>query len=611
MYADFFGFKELPFNNTPDPRFFYSTPDHEEALASLVYAVKERKGFVLLTGEVGTGKTLVTRMMLRHFGSQIAFAAINHAVQSAGDLMESICSEFEIPVEPGANPTRLVRGLHDFLLTQFAENMPVVLVLDEAQNLSVEGFEQLRMIGNLEADDAKLLQIVIVGQTELQRTFLSPQLRQLRQRIFRSYHLPAMNRETAEGYIRHRLSVVCDNVDDIFTADAVKAVYEHSRGLPRLINTLCDNVLLSAYSADRHMIDTPLVASVIEQMMTLPHSQDFIEPGPDALGDPLSSEDRFGTTPPPNAHFEEATAHRDTAHAIRLASTLADRLGAIERRLQMGPAVGTMHGELTPSPAYEETSIRHELASLKQAVQEYARKLNQRFAALEGRGRETRGESPEATAAYTTLKPLIEEARLAVLRQETVSHDLTRREQQLRKLSNTVRCLIRDLQHLLDRGHEMSAMNLGTQRDAQIVHDRLVAQADRGRRLADELVQTVSRVVPHDVGGHVSSLLVKAASAPATSVGSPGGGALRGHGELAPVQGMLENAQTSLSDLRNLARQASCGINGDRTNTGGEAVTRLAAKVENLLETIVPTTDAEPEDDAEAENAAAESMSAD
>ncbi|MGD2109026.1 MAG: AAA family ATPase, partial [Phycisphaerae bacterium] len=170
VYSDFFGFRELPFNNTPDPRFFFSTPDHEEALASLIYAVKERKGFVLLTGDVGTGKTLVTRLMLRRFGTQIAFATLNHAVPDARELMESICTEFEIPVEPDATATQLVRSLHDFLLMQFAQNMPVVLVLDEAQNLSIEGFEQLRMIGNLEADDAKLLQIVIVGQTELQRT---------------------------------------------------------------------------------------------------------------------------------------------------------------------------------------------------------------------------------------------------------------------------------------------------------------------------------------------------------------------------------------------------------------------------------------------------------
>jgi len=123
MYAEFFGLRELPFNNTPDPRFFYSTPDHEEALASLVYAVKERKGFVLLTGEVGAGKTLVSRLMLKHFGCTIAFANINHAIQSAGDLAESLCAEFELMYEPGSSNTQLVRILHDFLLSRFAQNL--------------------------------------------------------------------------------------------------------------------------------------------------------------------------------------------------------------------------------------------------------------------------------------------------------------------------------------------------------------------------------------------------------------------------------------------------------------------------------------------------------
>src|SRR5262245_17351139 len=180
MYAEFFGLRELPFNNTPDPRFFYSTPDHEEALASLIYAVREKKGFVLLTGEIGAGKTLVSRLMIKHFAGTVAFANINHAIRDATDLMESLCAEFELVHEKNAGNAQLVRVLHDFLLAKFAQNTPVVLVLDEAQNLSVEAFEQLRMIGNLEADDAKLLQIVIVGQPELQTLFHSTALRQLR-----------------------------------------------------------------------------------------------------------------------------------------------------------------------------------------------------------------------------------------------------------------------------------------------------------------------------------------------------------------------------------------------------------------------------------------------
>ncbi len=271
MYAEFFGLRELPFNNTPDPRFFYSTPDHEEALASLIYAVQERKGFVLLTGEVGAGKTLVSRMMLRHFGDRIVFADIHHAVHGADDLMESVAHEFELHTTPRAGHAQRVRALHDFLLEQFSRNTPAVLVLDEAQNLPVDAFEQLRMIGNLEADDAKLLQIVIVGQPELQRLFASKELRQLRQRIFRAFHLPGLNRRTIEEYIRHRLAVAGGGGEQAFEPSALDTIFRHSRGLPRLINGICDNCLLSAYSADRRQINGPFVETVVAQMMTIGH----------------------------------------------------------------------------------------------------------------------------------------------------------------------------------------------------------------------------------------------------------------------------------------------------------------------------------------------------
>ncbi|MFQ5592379.1 MAG: ExeA family protein [Phycisphaerae bacterium] len=281
MYASFFELRERPFNNTPDPRFFYPTRDHEEALASLIYAVQERKGFVLLTGEVGAGKTLVSRMMLRHFGMHVAFATINHALKNGGDLLESICTEFELPFEPGDTRTQLVRTLHDFLLAKFAQDLPVVLVLDEAQALSVDAFEQVRMIGNLEADDAKLLQVAIVGQPELQQRFASPALRQLSQRIARSFHLPALTPEETEGYIRHRMSVAGARKPDVFQPDAIAKVYEHSKGLPRLINTLCDSAMLSAYSVGTRTIAGPCVESVVEQLIAVGESPGPLSPPPD------------------------------------------------------------------------------------------------------------------------------------------------------------------------------------------------------------------------------------------------------------------------------------------------------------------------------------------
>jgi type II secretory pathway predicted ATPase ExeA len=270
MYASFFGLRELPFNNTPDPRFFFSTPDHEEALASLIYAIAEGKGFVVLTGEVGAGKTLVTRLMLRHFGTGIAFASVNNSQVNANELLHTVCSEFNIDAPSNATNVELTRMLQDFLLSSFAMNKPVVLMLDEAQALTREAFEQIRMIGNLEADDAKLLQIVIVGQPELKEMFEANDMRQLRQRLFRSFHLGALTRSQTEGYIFHRLSVAGATFPEkILSASAIDAIYDYSQGLPRLINTLCDNAMLSSYAADTNEIDGPFIKNVIAQMMTV------------------------------------------------------------------------------------------------------------------------------------------------------------------------------------------------------------------------------------------------------------------------------------------------------------------------------------------------------
>ncbi len=273
MYAAYFGLREQPFNNTPDPRFFRATPDHDEALACLIYAVQERKGFVLLTGEVGAGKTLVVRMMLRHFGNRVASAVITNTAMGPDDLLAAICSELGVETPPSASRFDRVSALQDYLVAEFAADRPVVLVVDEAQNLSDEAFEQIRMIGNLEADNAKLLQIVIVGQPELRERLAARHLWQLRQRVFRGCHLPALSRQACDDYVRHRLAVAKAGsapsdrgVDGIFDDDALGAVYIHGRGLPRLINTLCDNAMLCAFAADRRTIDGAFLSDVIQQL---------------------------------------------------------------------------------------------------------------------------------------------------------------------------------------------------------------------------------------------------------------------------------------------------------------------------------------------------------
>jgi type II secretory pathway predicted ATPase ExeA len=268
----------LPFNNTPDPRFFFSTPEHDEALATLIYAVAESKGFVALTGEVGTGKTLISRLMLRHFGPRVASACINHSCGSARDLIYLIGVEYQLDVDPSDRPAELIRRLQDHLLAKYATNTPAVLVLDEAQALAPDALEMLRTIGNLEADNAKLLQIVILGQPELRRWFRSREAKPLRQRVFRFFHLPALNPEQCAGYVRHRLQVAGGENPELFAPSTMDLIYDFSHGLPRAVNTLCDNALLSAYAANRPTIDRPFLQSVIDEMMAIHDA------GPD-LGD--------------------------------------------------------------------------------------------------------------------------------------------------------------------------------------------------------------------------------------------------------------------------------------------------------------------------------------
>lgn len=452
MYTEFFGLRELPFNNTPDPRFFYPTPDHEEALASLIYAVKERKGFVLLTGEVGAGKTLVSRMMLRQLGTGIAFANLNHAVTSPRELMESLCAEFELHVDHRAGTTKLVRLLQDYLLTQFSQNIPVVLVLDEAQNLPVSAFEQLRMIGNLEADDAKLLQIAIVGQPELRRLFASPQLLQLRQRIFRSFHLPALDRTTMEGYIKHRLSVAGSLDLEVFSPDAMDRIYEISGGLPRLINTTCDNAMLSAYSANRRKINGPFVDSIAEQMMT--------------IGDLSGME----------------------SHSAVLRA----------RGPELDPVAqaGASHPSLSPDTGLSPLGLARMLESMRTQIRLEVGRITRRLSAVERGVRATPSRVTDERARHANLEPRVRRSEFIAARAGSASSSLQRREERLQTLSTTLQTVVRELRNLLNRCEQTGTDIKREQNRAERLCQRLSSESRRSQRVADRATQLVQRTAP-------------------------------------------------------------------------------------------------------------------
>jgi type II secretory pathway predicted ATPase ExeA len=419
MYAEFFGLRELPFNNTPDPRFFYSTPDHEEALASLIYAVKEKKGFVLLTGEVGAGKTLVSRLMLKHFAGTIAFANVNHAIRDSGDLIESMCAEFELPCNREDSNAQRVRTLHDFLLARFAQNVPVVLVLDEAQNLSVDAFEQLRMIGNLEADDAKLLQIVIVGQPELQTLFQSAILRQLRQRLFRSFHLPALDGPSVDGYIRHRLTVAGARDAGFFGSAGAALIHRASRGLPRLINTLCDNAMLSAYSAGRTHLDTDFLETVLASFAVI--ERDRVKSAPAALAPSRGADAPPARPLPPRPTETPRIVERAGETQTRLEEALV-RGTQVLHELSAGADRAIRTHEQFQAREQQLTTLVHavkacaaRIAPLLADLQDAARRGTQTVSEARETGHQLELQQAKAQATLARLDDRIHQTRLAGL----------------------------------------------------------------------------------------------------------------------------------------------------------------------------------------------------
>lgn len=265
MYRAHFGLIHPPFNNTPDPAFYYSTPDHEEAIATLQYATHHRKGFVLITGEIGAGKTLIGRIFLRQIEGECDTAVITDTRLGHNQLLAAICRELSIEVSQNAGHLELMERLQTHLLEQYARDRSVVVLVDEAQTLPDESFETLRMLGNLEADDAKLLQVCILGQPELRRRFGQPKLKQLDQRLFRRFHLDALNRDQTGEYIRHRLSVAGLAGGDLFTPEAMDLIHAASEGIPRVINQICDNALLTAYGEHRDVVDVSVIERVLDQ----------------------------------------------------------------------------------------------------------------------------------------------------------------------------------------------------------------------------------------------------------------------------------------------------------------------------------------------------------
>jgi general secretion pathway protein A len=268
MYKSFFNLTRNPFDLSPDPRCFVPTKRHDEALAALYYGIRRHKGFVVLTGEVGTGKTLLLRCLLELLkeSKDVAYAYVFNGRLSSTEFLQYILSDFGLPAS-GKNKSELLLDLGQFLVSRGSKKMTTVLIIDEAHHLSSDILEEIRLLSNLETDDRKLLQIVLVGQPELNEKLDSVELRQLKQRIAVRTHLGSLDAVEVEQYIEKRLQIAGRNLDarSLFPEQTIAAVYHHSRGLPRLINTICDNALITAYARRSPSVTADIIGEVARE----------------------------------------------------------------------------------------------------------------------------------------------------------------------------------------------------------------------------------------------------------------------------------------------------------------------------------------------------------
>jgi general secretion pathway protein A len=309
MYKEFFGLRANPFNVNPDPRYLFLTRHTEEALACLTYGIQSRKGFVLLTGEVGTGKTtLINKLMEWLRVQQVATAFVFNPRMDVLQLLEYMMGDFGIPCEIKSK-SQMLQRLYSWLLDRYRAGETAVLVIDEAQNLTDEVLEEIRMLTNLETFTEKLLQIVLVGQPELEQRLKQPQLRQLRQRLTLRAKTHAFNLGETESYIVQRLRIAGSNGETIFEPEAATAIFRYSTGIPRVINLLCEHCLVSAFVDQKKSVTAEIVDSVARDF-------DLADGAAAAMTPPA---------PPSSQKF-------DLVEALRTLATLADKLRQSEQQ---------------------------------------------------------------------------------------------------------------------------------------------------------------------------------------------------------------------------------------------------------------------------------------
>ncbi|WP_298435918.1 XrtA/PEP-CTERM system-associated ATPase [Geobacter sp.] len=379
MYESYFKLATKPFELLPNPDFLYMSRAHRRAVMYLDYGISERAGFILLTGDIGTGKTTLIRNLLKKRDDRMIVSRLFNTRVDTDQLMAMIADDFGLSPE-GKDKVALLRELNDFLVEQFARGCQPVLIIDEAQNLTADLLEEVRMLSNLETDSAKLLQIILVGQPELRETLASPRLEQLRQRISVNCNLLPLNCDETREYIHHRLEVAGNRDAVEFTPEALAVVHRYSKGIPRLINMICDFVMLSAFAEDTRHIAGEMVQEIIGDL-EFDGACWTGSPGGHAVSDEQA---------------EGGAANRrtgaDDAGLFLLLSDVKGRLENLERDLtRFNPELlrdmNDRFASLENAFRFYVGETNSSLAELKKAV-EKARDLN--AAGIQGREEETR-----------------------------------------------------------------------------------------------------------------------------------------------------------------------------------------------------------------------------
>ena len=269
LYMDYFGLAERPFTLLPDPDFLFWSRAHRRAFSVLEYGVITRAPITIVTGEVGVGKTTLVQKLLQSLDDDITLGLISNAQGGRGELLQWVLNSLGVETDLSAAYVTLFQQLQDFVIEEYASGRRVVLLIDEAQNLSIEGLEELRMLTNINSNKDELLQLILVGQPELRQMIMRPELRQFAQRVTATYHISSLDRAAVAGYIQHRLTHVGGTGAE-FTAEAIDLIHKHSHGIPRLVNKLCDFSMVYTATEERRVVDAAIVEEVLDDGIFLP-----------------------------------------------------------------------------------------------------------------------------------------------------------------------------------------------------------------------------------------------------------------------------------------------------------------------------------------------------